>query len=120
MYTWHSEIHSARHRRDRLPFTPEVGSQGSLRPKQTSQANPQALSQRQPRIRPTRSKPVSTIHSLGVLHNELYAAIFICSRPTIADIDRDIIRTVSPLQGMFPHSWDSFRDERCCRSYPDF
>ena len=109
MYTWHSEIHSARHRRDRLPFTPEVESQGSLRPKRTSLANPQALSQRQPRIRPTKSKPVSTIHSLGVLHNELYAAISMCGRPTIADIDREVIGTVSPLVGMFPQSWDTFR-----------
>ena len=108
-YYWHSEIHSAKHRRACLLFTPEVVSQGSLRPKQTSLANPQALSQRQPKIRPTRSKPVSTIHSLEVLCNELDAAIFMCDRPTIANIHDVLSSTVSPLLGMFPQSWDTVR-----------
>ena len=32
-----------------------------------------------------------------------------CGRPTIADADLDVIGTVSPLLGMFPQQWDTFR-----------
>ena len=52
---------------------------------------------------------MSTIHSLEVLCNELDAAIFMCDRPTIANIHDVLSSTVSPLLGMFPQSWDTVR-----------
>ena len=46
---------------------------------------------------------------LEMLRDELDATMGMCGRPTIADIDREAIATVSPLLGMFPQAWDSFR-----------
>ena len=46
---------------------------------------------------------------LEMLRDEMDATMGMCGRPTIADIDRDIIGTVSPLLGMFPQSWDTVR-----------
>ena len=77
--------------------------------KQTSLANPLAPPRYHLRIRPARSKPGSTIPSLEFLRDELDATMGMCGRPTIADIDRDVIGTVPPLLGMFPQQWDTFR-----------
>ena len=46
---------------------------------------------------------------LEMLRDELDATMGMCGRPTIADIDRDIIGTVSPLLAQFPQSWDTVR-----------
>ena len=39
---------------------------------------------------------------LSMLRDELDGAMGMCGRPTIADIDRDVLGTVSPLLGLFP------------------
>jgi isopentenyl diphosphate isomerase/L-lactate dehydrogenase-like FMN-dependent dehydrogenase len=44
-----------------------------------------------------------------MLRDELDATMGMCGRPTIADIDRDIIGTVSPLLAQFPQQQDTFR-----------
>ena len=46
---------------------------------------------------------------LEMLRDELDATMGMCGRPTVADLDRAVIATVSPLLGMFPQAWDSFR-----------
>ena len=46
---------------------------------------------------------------LEMFRDELDATMGMCGRPTIADIDRDIIGTVSPLLGLFPQQQDTFR-----------
>ncbi len=46
---------------------------------------------------------------LEMLRDELDATMGMCGRPTIEDLDRDIIGSVSPLLGMFPHQRDTFR-----------
>ena len=105
----HSQTVFVRINKTPHPSTSAAGCQELRLPRQTNRANLQAPSLPRPRHLKLRSKPGNTIPSLAEFRDELDATMGMRGRPTVADFDRDVIGTISPLMGMFPQSWDAVR-----------